>query len=95
MTRPLLRLPALHTRWRVETSHMVQLPDSYEVLTLEELREQLQQATLKYRARPDKPPLGELTFRYETDNRDRVVAVLAYFTGKDKQLKRFARLRRT
>jgi len=95
MSRPMLSLKAPITRWRVETAQMVRMPQEVEALSLEVLREQLQCYADTYRTRPGFPPLGLLTFRYETDNRLRVKVVHAYFTGRDRKLKRFARLRRT
>lgn len=95
MTRPVLKLKAPMTKWKVEASHMVRMPNELEALSLEVLRHELQTLTQRYRPRPGKPPLGLLTFRYETDDRDRVNVVHAYFTGADRKLKRFARLRRS
>lgn len=95
MNRPTLKLRAPLTRWRVETSQMVRMPDDIEALSLEVLREVLQNYADTYRARPGFPPLGILTYRYETDSRSRVIVVHSYFTGRDKKLKRFARLRRS
>lgn len=92
MTKTILRLrPA---RWEVTASHMVALPMMLEANNLDHLREQLDQHARKYRSTTDKPPLGELTYRYETDNRDRVNLIHVYFTGRDGKLKRFARLER-
>lgn len=95
MNKPLLKLKAPITQWKVEASHMVEMPDKLEALNLDVLRHQLQQLTLRYRPSRGKPPLGPLTFRYETDEQDRVTIIHAYFTGRDKKLKRFARLRRS
>lgn len=94
MNRPVLKLRQPITTWVVEEEYIVGLPPSFEALTLEVLRQELQQSTLRYRTRPDRPPIGPLSFRYETDNRDRVTVVHAYFTGKDGRRKRYARLRR-
>lgn len=95
MSRPQLKLKAPITRWKVETSQMVQMPNELEAMSLDILRHDLQTLTQLYRPRRGKPALGLLTFRYETDEDDRVNVVHAYFTGTDGKLKRFARLRRS
>lgn len=92
MTKTILR--ARPATWHVTASHMVELPPTLQANNLNHLREQLDQHARKYRSTPDKPPLGELTYRYETDSRDRVNLIHAYFTGRDGKLKRFARLER-
>jgi len=92
MTKTLLRVrPAT---WHVTASHMVALPMTLQAHNLDDLRQQLDAYAKRYRATPDKPALGELTYRYETDSRDRVKLIHAYFTGRDSKLKRFARLER-
>lgn len=94
MSRPILKLKAPITTWKVETAQMVQMPQTVEAITLEVLRQELQKLACTYRPRPGRPSLGLLTFRYEHDKQDRINVVHAYFKGHDKKLKRFARLRR-
>ena len=96
MTRPKLKLASIPDPqvWRVEVHNIVRLDKSYETTTLAELRELLQHAASKYRETPENPPLGPLSFRYEHDERDRVVVVHALFTNKHGNPQRFARLRR-
>lgn len=87
------------TRWNVETSHLVAshgeaIPDYIETTTLDQLRTCLQHLANGKEVRDDRPPLGELTYRYEHDKFDRVTVVHAYFINKHNKLARFMRLRR-
>lgn len=96
MTRLILKpstIPALQV-WQVEVHNIVRLDKSYEAASIADIRELLQHASNKYRETSSNPPLGPLSFRYEHDERDRVIVVHALFTNKQGNPQRFARLRR-
>lgn len=80
------------TRWIVQKSHKVAGPDEYEVNSLEELRQLLQERADSYIATEEHPPLGELEYRYELDDGDEVFIVHVYFYNKYGDRARFARL---
>lgn len=81
-------------KWNVETSHMVAVPQSIEADDLPELRGQVQQIADSKAVRPDRPAIGELSFKYELDDRDEPVVVHAFFTNLHGKKARFMRLRR-
>jgi hypothetical protein len=82
----------MKTRWIVQKSHKVAGPDEYEVETLEELRELLQDRADSYISTDEHPPLGELEFRYELDDGDEPFIIHVYFYNKRGDRTRFARL---
>lgn len=82
------------TRWVVEKSHRVAIPESFESFNLEGVRGYLQNFADTYRPRPDNPPLGPLEYRYELDSHEGVIAIHAYYVGKGGVLQRFARVRK-
>jgi len=81
-------------QWRIETSHMVAVPQSIEVDDLPELRRQVQQIADSKAVRPDRPAIGELSFKYELDDHDEPVVVHSFFTNRHGKKARFMRLRR-
>lgn len=80
--------------WNVETSHMVNVPKTFEVDTYDELRRRVQQIANRKSLHSDRPVCGELSFRYELDSNDEAVVVHAYFTDRHKKRRRFMRLRK-
>jgi hypothetical protein len=84
----------MDTRWIVDKSYKVRMPDHMDCADLQELRLCLQDLADEYISTDEHPPLGELEFRYELDGQDQVEAVFAYFYNKHGDRQRFARLRR-
>lgn len=82
----------METRWIVQKSHKVRMPDSIDCANLDELRQSLQDLADTYIATDEHPPLGELEFRYELDDGDEPFIVHAYFYNKYGDRARFARL---
>ena len=80
--------------WVIETSQKVKAPKTIRAQTLSFLRTQLQDLADGYRPGEGSPPLGDLHYRYELDEKDRVCMVHSYFYNKDRKLSRFIRLRR-
>jgi hypothetical protein len=82
------------TNWIVERSYKVGGPMMYECANLDQLRQMLQDRADDYRPGPGAPPLGDLEFRYDLDEYERVNVVHAYFRDKHSIKQRFIRLRR-
>lgn len=80
--------------WDVETSQKVKAPETIRANNLSFLRTQLQELADTYRPTNEAPPLGDLHYRYELDERDRPLVVHSYYYNKDRKLSRFIRLRR-
>ena len=80
--------------WRVETSHIVVHPETYEVDDHFELYRQLQQTADEKKIRIDRPPIGPLEFKPVENDYSETIVVHAFFRGKDGKKKRFMRLRR-
>lgn len=83
-------------RWNIETSHIPikSVVGHLDAASLEDLRRQIQKYADDKPVTEERPAMGELTYRYEHDNFDRVEVVHAYFTNKHGKLARFMRLRR-
>lgn len=81
-------------KWNVETSHMVAVPQVIEADDLPELRRRVQQIADSKAVRPDRPAIGELSFKYELDSHDQPVVVHSYFMNRHGKKARFMRLRR-
>lgn len=83
--------------WKVETSWLVAsrgegIPKEIVVDSMEELRSRIQYLA---DGKANKPPIGEVHFRYELDRmNDKAIVVHAYFTNKHNKRARFMRLRR-
>lgn len=82
------------TTWVVEKSHKVKAPHTLVSSCLEDLRSQLQDLADSYWPSPNNPPLGQLEFRYELDDEDRVNKVHAFYKNKRGLKSRFMRLKR-
>lgn len=80
--------------WNIETSHMVDVPVLIEASTPPELRRRVQEIADKKKVRTDRPPIGELSFRYELDANGDTAVVHAYFIDRHGKRRRFMRLRR-
>ena len=81
-------------QWNVETSHMVAVPRVIEADDLPELRGRVQQIADSKVARPDSPAIGELSFKYELDDKDEPLVVHSFFINRHGKKARFMRLRR-
>lgn len=79
-------------RWIVDKSYKVGGPGHYDVETLEELKELLQARADAYIATDEHPPLGELDYRFEHDERDRITLIRVSYINKHGDRARFARL---
>lgn len=80
--------------WNIETSHMVDVPVLIEATSIPELRRRVQEIADKKKVRTDRPPIGELSFRYELDPEGEVTVVHSYFIDRKGKRRRFMRLRR-
>lgn len=77
------------TRYMVETSHLVNVPCEIQSTSLKGLRKIIQEI-----ADESGRDFGEITYRYELDDLDRVTVIHAYFTNRKETRTRFMRLRR-
>lgn len=82
------------TKWNILSSHMAAVPQFYEAENLRDLRQQIQTTADNKVVRHDRPPMGQISFRYELDENDRVCKVHAYFTNKHGKQARFMKLER-
>lgn len=82
------------TRWKVETSHLVNVPKLFEYHTIQALRDTITALANRRSVRTDKPRFGELTYRYELSQDDEVDVIHVYFTDRHSKRRRFMRLRR-
>lgn len=82
------------TTWAIEQSHIIAHPETIDTHSLPELRVLVQRYADNKKSRPDCPPMGEIHFRYEMDEDDKVNLVHTYFTNQRGKLQRFMRLRR-
>jgi hypothetical protein len=93
MNKPILKLPRKLICWTVEKSHLFNPPRYIEATSLEELRRRIQKYADEKPPREGIPPMGEITFRYETEG-DEVVCVHSFFTNRYGNAQRFMRVRR-
>lgn len=82
------------TTWKVETSHIVTHPATYEATDVFDLYRQLQHTADTKKVRIDRPPIGALEFKPTENEYCEVVTVHAWFRGQDGSKKRFMRLSR-
>lgn len=80
--------------WKVETSHMVAVPECIKGTSIFVVRNAIQAIADSKKVREDRPAIGPLTYRYEMDEDDTITVIHSYFEGKDGKLRRFMRLRR-
>jgi hypothetical protein len=89
--------PPVDTEWLITQSFLINHPPIIASDTLPELRSRvglLAREASRIAAARDKPRLGEIEFRYETDTDDLVTVVHCYFKGVGGVRRRFMRLER-
>lgn len=96
MNRSILSIPAFKakapaSRWFIESSHMVAVPEYIDADSLPELRGLVQTIA---NSKKRKPVIGPLEFRYQLDDKDEVSVVHCYFTNRHDKKVRFMRLSR-
>lgn len=82
------------TRWVIETSHLVAIPTHIDANGLVDLRRQVQHIADTKRTHTDRPPIGDLEYRYELDEQERPIKVHCFFIDSRGKRRRFMRLRR-
>lgn len=82
------------SNWIVETSHMVNVPQIIVAPLFQDLRSQVQAIADRKKTNKSRPPIGEVSFRYEFDEEGEVKVVHASFISQRGVRTRFMRLRR-
>lgn len=83
------------TRWLIDKSYMADVPSGgYEAHTLGDLMAQVQSTADNKKLRVDRPPIGNLEFRWELDADHQPDICHVYFLDSKSIRKRFMRLRK-
>lgn len=94
MNKLMLKVPRGLICWTVESSHLSNHPKHLETASLEELRSRVQKMANDKPTREGVPPMGEISFRYETGDGDEVIRVHCFFVNRMGHKARFMRLAR-
>lgn len=77
-----LHHPPVDTQWRITNSRLVRHPDTLAADDLPELRSRVAEIIREgNKHREPKKQIRNLSFRYETDDRDYVTVVYVFFEG--------------
>lgn len=95
MSRPVLKLKTPLTRWYIEASFLIDVPQSFEADDLDRVRMMVQQLAIDAdKKREEATRLGQIGFRYETNEKDEVTIIHCYFIARTGKRARFMRLHR-